>query len=104
LAQAGVIDIQHLSFDSLPQNPKKKDLRNVGNLPNVHPNSKTMDGGKIFCMVETEVSTSVIEWERLAKIWTGFAVMRLIYTWLKIYSDRLLHLQNDRQRNLPAFL
>ncbi len=36
-----------------------------------------------FAWLKRRCRRLMLRWERIAKIWTGFAVMGLIYTWLK---------------------
>jgi transposase len=36
-----------------------------------------------FAWLKRRCRRLLLRWERIAKIWTGFAVMGLIYTWLK---------------------
>lgn len=36
-----------------------------------------------FAWLKRRCRRLMLRWERIAKIWSGFAVMGLIYTWLK---------------------
>jgi len=39
---------------------------------------------RAFSWLKRRCRRSMLRWERIAQIWTGFAVMGLIYTWLKV--------------------
>lgn len=39
---------------------------------------------RCFAWLKRRCRRLLLRWERIAKIWTGFATMGLIYTWLKI--------------------
>ena len=41
---------------------------------------------RAFAWLKRRCRRLLLRWERIAQIWTGFAIMGLIYTWLKILS------------------
>ena len=61
MAETGVIDVANIPLDSLLKNQGQKKSRNVWGLPSIQFDSETLDGGKVFCMVKTQMSTSDAE-------------------------------------------
>ena len=41
---------------------------------------------RAFAWLKRRCRRLLLRWERIAQIWTGFAIMGMIYTWLKILS------------------
>ena len=58
------------------------DIREI--CPVFHLTRKRWMVERAFAWLKRRCRRLLLRWERIAKIWTGFAVMGLIYTWLKI--------------------